>query len=412
MISLKKEKPKNKIVVKKAIMKWARESIGLSIEAVSEKSKIDIEELRKWEDVDSEVKISDLKKLAKTEKRTLSFFFLNNPPTINPIPRDFRTLDSVNVETLSPKVRLAIRKAQRNRKFYAYLLEVTKSEFVKLKPISFNSNPTELAGEFRKYLNISIEEQKGWKSEGFAFNRWIDIIEGSGIPVFQLPFPKQEIRGFCLREDSLPPVIVLNAGDAIRGRIFTLFHEFYHLLLSQKDIDSLVFSKGEKLAHKLIEIKANEFAGSFLVPNEDFLGNEYVKKYLVTKDDRLVTNLVYLYKVSGEVIYRKFVNHGYMSEREYEMKRVELQKWYEREELRKRKKAEEKGQKFVPDYYRDIVKSSSYDLSQKAFAAAAKGVISTNELVTFLNVKLAGLEKVIDKTNQHYAQIKPPSHQQ
>jgi len=396
------EKTKNTILIKNILLKWARESIGFSSKDVAEKTKLPLESIKIWESVDSEIKITDLKKLAKIYKRTLSFFFLKEPPEVSPVPNDFRTLDSVNIETLSSEVRLAIRKAQRNRRFYAYLLEVTETDQIRLPKISFRSDPNEWAIKLRDHLGITIEEQKDWKDEGFAFNRWIDILEKKGVPIFQISLPKKEIRGFCLRENDLPPVIVLNARDAIRGRMFTLFHEFYHLLLSQNDIDSLVESKGEEIAHKLIEMKANEFAGSFLVPNQDFLSNEFTKKYIQLKEDRFITNLVNLYKVSSEVIYRRLVVLGYLSEREYEIKRKELNKKYEQDEIKKKRKMEESRKPFIPDYYRGVLKASSFGLSQRAFSAVSEGKISTNELVTFLDVKLSGLKKIQDKTNQHF----------
>lgn len=397
------EKTKNTILIKCEVLKWARESIGFSLDFVSEKTKLSSEKIKEWENNDSDIKISDLKKLAKIYKRALSFFFLQKPPEISPIPNDFRTLDSVNLETLSADVRLAIRKAQRNRRFYAYLLEATETEQIKLPKISFDTDPSQLSTKLRDHLGIKIEDQKEWESENIALNTWIDAVEQRGVPVFQISLPKKEIRGFCLRENNLPPVIVINSGDAIRGRIFTLFHEFYHLLLSQTDIDSLTHKKGIEIAHKLIEMKANEFAGSFLIPNQEFLGNINTKRFIETKDDKFLFNLVKTYKVSAEVVYRRFVVHGYLSEREYEIKRAELKAKYEQEEIKKRKRMEESEKPYIPDYYRDVLKASSYGLSQKAFSAASEGRISTNDLVTFLDVKLSGIKKVQDKTGQHFS---------
>jgi len=400
------EKKKNTLVIKSLVVKWARESIGFSFEEASTKSKISIDKIKEWESNDTEIKVSDIKKIAKAYKRTLSFFFLSKPPEVNPVPNDFRTLDSVNVETLSPEVRLAIRKAQRNRKFYSYLLEVTNTSHVIFPKINYQHNPSAIAIRFRSHLKIGLNEQKEWPSEGFALNRWIDAIESYGVPVFQISLPKKEIRGFCLRENSLPSVIVLNGSDAIRGRIFTLFHEFYHLLLQQSDIDTLVKTKGEHMAHKLIEMKANEFAGSFLVPDADFLTDPSTIKYIETKEDRFVVNLEKTYKVSPEVIYRRLVILGYLSEKDYLIKREELKQKYTQEELKNKKIQEQREKPFIPDYYLNVAKGSSYSLSQKAFSAVFEGKISTNELVTFLNVKLSGLNKVLDKTNEHYTKGK------
>lgn len=405
------EKVKNTILVKSNLLKWARESIGFSFEETNKITKIPIEKIKEWEEIDSEIKITDIKKIAKAYKRTLSFFFLQNPPEVNPIPKDFRTLDSVDINTLSSEVRLAIRKAQRNRRFYSYLLDVTETDQIKLPKISFDSDVNELSIRLRKYLDIKIEEQKEeWENESFAFNKWINVLEDKGVPVFQIALPIKEIRGFCLRENNLPPIIVLNSRDIIRGRIFTLFHEFYHLLLSQNDIDSLTRTKGESMAHKLIEMKANEFAGSFLVPNDDFISCDLTKRYIKSKEDRYITNLVNLYKVSYEVIYRRLLKFGYMTEQEYKNKREELRKKYEQDEIKKKKKREESTKPFIPDYYRDVLKASSYNLSKKAFSAMSEGKISTNELVTFLDVKLSSLKKIQNKASEYFnKQIRIPS---
>lgn len=398
------EKPKNTILIESAVLKWARESIGFSIEEASEKTKIKADELKRLESESSEIKISDIKKFARAYKRALSFFFLQKPPEDSPVPKDFRTLDSVDIETLSPETRLAIRQAQRKRKFFAHLLQVSGEEPDRLPQIHFNVEPSVVAKKFRQHLGVTIDEQKEWENESFAFNRWIDFVEKKGIPVFQIKLPKKEIRGFCLRENNLPPVIVINARDAIRGRIFTLFHEFYHLLLLQSDINTLVYSRGEKTAHMLIEMKANDFAGSFLVPNEELLKEEYTKQYITTREDRFITHLINLYKVSGEVLCRRLVVNGIMTETAYEQKRKDFLKYYEQEAIKKKQKIEESKKPFIPNYYLDVVKGSSYDLSRKAFSATSEGKISTNELVTFLGVKLSGLKKVLNNTMKHYPQ--------
>ena len=45
----------------------------------------------------------------------------------------------------------------------------------------------------------------------------------------------EEMRGFTIAERRLP-VIVLNAKDSPRGRIFTLMHELTHLMLGQDGV--------------------------------------------------------------------------------------------------------------------------------------------------------------------------------
>ena len=49
----------------------------------------------------------------------------------------------------------------------------------------------------------------------------------------------REMRGLAVSSDSLP-VIVVNATDSPRGQVFTLAHEFIHLLLHQSGLCNLL----------------------------------------------------------------------------------------------------------------------------------------------------------------------------
>ncbi len=121
-----------------------------------------------------------------------------------------------------------------------------------------------------------------------------------------MKLPDGNFRGFCLREDNLPRVIVINSKDSRAGRIFTLIHELCHLFIKQVEIDDLRVGRGEARAHTVVEAFVNEFAGSFLVPDINFKEQEYFKQYQQSKDDILVAKLAKKFKVSEVVILRRF----------------------------------------------------------------------------------------------------------
>ncbi len=174
-----------KITVESSVLSWAREAIGHSLEKAARKTRIDQENLEKWEKETSDISLADIKKIAKVYKRPIAFFFLPSPPQEQPIPSDFGPLDSVRVDEMPQKVRLAIRRAQANRKtirdFFAeeYQLKISRA-------ISLTENPKVLAQNFRTLLNFSISQQFSVKDEKDALAHWIAAVEDQGISVFQM----------------------------------------------------------------------------------------------------------------------------------------------------------------------------------------------------------------------------------
>jgi len=388
---------KNSLTIQSDVLRWARLSLGLSLGDVSEKIKIDTSDLEKWEQEPSDIDIPTIKKLAKTYKRPVTALFLETPPE-GIVPPDFRTLDSVKVESLSEEARLAIRQAQRNRVFFT---ELIGKRSISKKDFRFSEDVSNLAASLRKRIGVTIENQSTW-DKNKALNNWIDLVEGINIPVFQTPLPIEEFRGFCLRGNDLVPAIVLNQRDFTNGRIFSLFHELYHVFLEQRDIDQLKRTKGLEKAHKVIETKANDFAASFLVPKNDFLDNEYVQAFIKTKEVKYVPKIKNYFKVSEDVVYRRFLTFNIISDLEYKEKQKELNEQYKNLRAQKKAKQEKSKKDFIPNYYRDLTYKTGFALGRKAFNALSEGKVTTYDLVNFFNVKTGKLERIKHNVDVHY----------
>ncbi len=72
----------------------------------------------------------------------------------------------------------------------------------------------------------------------------------------------EEMRGFSISDTSFP-TIVINRSDGALGRIFTLLHEFVHIILNKGGLCTL---KKKDIAHFKIEEFCNAVAGAILVP--------------------------------------------------------------------------------------------------------------------------------------------------
>src|SRR5438309_359002 len=88
----------------------------------------------------------------------------------------------------------------------------------------------------REAAGLSTGEPSRRTGDYGPLNAWIVAVEAHDVLVFQTgEVTLEEMRGFALDERRLP-VIVLNAKDAPRGRIFTLMHELTHLMLGQDSV--------------------------------------------------------------------------------------------------------------------------------------------------------------------------------
>jgi len=99
----------------------------------------------------------------------------------------------------------------------------------KIQISALTDDPIRSAREERERMKIDIEQQFLWQNAYQAFNSWKDAIEQLNILVFQFNIPVENARGFSLI-DSNPPVIAVSSKDNILARIFTLFHEYAHII--------------------------------------------------------------------------------------------------------------------------------------------------------------------------------------
>ncbi len=338
-----------KVSVEPAVLTWARESIGMSIEAVVQKIKgITVNTIKEWEKKDSTLKptFAQIERLSTIYKRPLSAFLLPAPPK-EPFPEDFRTLPSKEKQSLKPKTHLAIRKARRFQYSAIELIKELGEESKKL-PIKANlsDNPETLAEKVRIQFGIKGFPRRASFTKETALDEWIKILENNGILVFQISITKnKEIRGFSLIDEDAP-AIVLRRSDETSAKIFTLFHELAHLLLQEGGICDLE----SDVSHERF---CNHFAGAFLVPKGKLLNHSIVKANVQAREwpESFLKDIARDFKVSKEVILRRLWILGLTTKEYYLKKHKEWKSKYK--EFRRGKKNEikiclqERGKKYT-----------------------------------------------------------------
>jgi len=314
--------------VEPRLLVWARETAGKDVGEVAGKLRVSRETVERWESGRERPGLAQLEKLAESVyKRPLAVFFLPEPPAEPPLPRDFRILPSGKEPPLSPRTRLVIRQAQRIRRLtHDMMRELGHETAVSVAEASLSDEPESVAAEVRRTLGVDDRIQSAWRDDDEALWAWTKAVEKTGVLVFQMSFPMEDARGFSLVGGE-PPAIVLNRRDSPRGRIFSLLHEYCHLLLNDGGIckmEEREYRRNEDRVEKF----CNRFAAAVLVPREILLGHPLVGSRGTPGEWREETlgKLASHFKVSKEVVLRRLLTFNLATQHFYEKKREEWKK--------------------------------------------------------------------------------------
>lgn len=380
--------------VNSEVLRWARETSGLDVNDVARKIKrktVTSQTIKFWENGKSSPTYPQLEYLAyKVYKRPLALFFFPEPPKEETPKQSFRTLPDSEISLLEPRLHYLIRQARIMQINLSELNEgvnPAKQQIVKDLTFKPNVSVAKMTKVVREYLNVSLKSQQSWSNFYEAFRGWRNILEENGIFIFKESFNQRlgrgviesEFSGFCLYS-KIFPVIYINNSHSLTRQIFTIFHELAHLLLGTGGVDTrfddyIEDLKGDK---RKIEILCNKFAGSFLVPEDDF--KQQTKG--VSINNLPINKLAKRYYVSREVILRKLFDRGFVSNSFYEEK---VEEW---------SKIKKSKRKNGGDYYKTKAAYLGENYIDLAFSRYLQNRISLDQLSDYLGVKVDNLGKM------------------
>ncbi len=261
--------PREPIVVpvEPAVMQWLRASSGWTPVEVSKRLGVQEDAYAKMEAGEKTPTLRQIELLAKAFHRPVAAFLLPAPPEEPSLPKDFRLIPSDKKE-FSRKMRRVFRRARWLQELSQELMiNLSFSIEPNLGKYKLSDNPATVAAGERQASGITLEQQMKWKDSYKAFSAWRDYLENKNLRVFQISMPPEEARGFSLT-DKKPYLIVVNTADDINARIFTLFHEYAHLLLSETSVCIPEFVAVESNDAARVERWCNRFAAEFLLPQQ------------------------------------------------------------------------------------------------------------------------------------------------
>jgi len=264
------------------ILKWARETAGLTLEDAA--SKLGISDARGESSVDrlsalekgkSEPSRPLLLKMVQHYRRPLLAFYLAEPPKASERGHDFRTLPPDHSRRDDALVDALLRDLKARQEMVRALLEAeeeaTPLPFV--NSMTMRDGTAKVLGSIVEALGLDRQQfRAGVRGDrtapsGFAYLR--QCAEGAGIFVLLVgnlgshhtSMDVELFRGFALA-DPVAPFIAINDQDSEKAWSFTLLHELVHIWLGETGVSGANPSSP-------IEQFCNDVAGQFLLPDAE-----------------------------------------------------------------------------------------------------------------------------------------------
>ncbi|MGV6486773.1 ImmA/IrrE family metallo-endopeptidase [Stenotrophomonas bentonitica] len=377
--------------IQPAVMRWARESIGMSVGDVAARMKRQTADIEAWERGDSAPTYAQLESLAyDLYKRPLAVFFLPAPPKEASPKQEFRTLPDEDIASLSRDTYLHLRRARAYQLGLEELYEGTnpaRSKIWQELKLNLGDNLPSQAHRIRAALGINADVQASWSRDEEALRAWREAIEKSGIFVFKDSFKQEGISGFCLRDDEFPLIYINNSTTKTR-QIFSLLHELAHVLFDMNGISKFDTSYIADLPQRAreVEVFCNAVAAEVLIPSATFERLTQGGPYNIDgQPDTFFSNLARTFGVSREAVLRRFLDRGRATKIFYETKALE---W-----TQQKKEGAGGG-----SWYASKGSYLSDRLLRDVFSRHLRGQLSQEKAADFLGVKasqIPGLEELV-----------------
>lgn len=296
------------IDVAPTVLKWAIEESRINPLIIESKWP----KLKDWINQTSKPTFVQLRDFSDYLKIPFGLLFLNEPPMQTAFEVEFRTLNNEISGKPSKELEDILIDIKYKQNWISDVRKNNGFDPIDLVGFCVSDNTTEFAD-----LNAILDIPKNWflsqKDDDLAFAYLREKIEAKGIFVMlngividdtHRRLPIEEFRAFVLVDDYAP-FIFINRNDSKKAMIFSLIHEFFHILFNTDDILNLYDLQGEVD----LERKINKFTADFLCP-EDFIKENWNDKLEIKENIHEFSDLL---KVSKIVVAIALNSYGIVS---------------------------------------------------------------------------------------------------
>lgn len=375
-------------LVEPAVLRWARESVGLTPLAAARRLGVPDDRVDLWEQGEAQPTVAQLRKAATVYKRPLGVFFLAEPPQDFDAMRDFRRHVDAADGQWSPELHGEYRRAQIQRENALELFELEDEQPPTSWRIDDLPQDTEAAGSVaraRLLAHAVLPLPSGVGTPYGHLNAWTAALEEVGVLVLATSrggVAPREMRAFSLYFDTLP-IIVANGADGARGRLFSMLHEYAHLILHTSGLCDTVTDPRATTPDRQLEARCNAVAAAVLMPAGEVLAQPLVVARASRPEGWTYDDLraaAAPFGVSAEAFLRRLATLGRTTPTFYQRRREEFLAAYEADEAQTRASG--------GNWYRNTARDLGKGYVRRITDAYLRRAIDSYTAASYLNVKV------------------------
>jgi len=211
-----------------SVVAWAIRESGYSISALALMLGLRDEVIVSWTE-GARPDLSDFRRFAAAVQRPMAAFLLPKPPSATAPAVKFRHSKATPARELNPEERRRIREATRLQEVTSWIAREVGAAAPDVASFTTKDDPEQVGRVIRDRTGISVGTQLSWSSGANAVRAWREAVESCGVTVLMVPMGEESCRGFSMWDDRAP-LIAVNTAWLPEARVFTLFHEFAHLV--------------------------------------------------------------------------------------------------------------------------------------------------------------------------------------
>ena len=246
-------------------LREAREACGLTQQQVGEKLGVSRATVAQMELGNREVSSLELDRLAWLYGRDIRSFLA---PEFS--PEDALTVlfragpDLAGNEAVADELRRCITLG-REISNLEKLLDIERDYLVPAQyPLGVPANRWEA---IRQGTHVAQEERRRLDLGDAAIPDVAELLESQGVRAITLPLP-EDVSGLTIREEGVGILVLANERHGVLRRRFSYAHEYAHVLLDRDRVGTISRAADRD---ELLEVRANAFAASFLMPEAGVL---------------------------------------------------------------------------------------------------------------------------------------------
>jgi Zn-dependent peptidase ImmA (M78 family)/DNA-binding XRE family transcriptional regulator len=342
-------------------LRQAREAVALTPDSTAREIGVPEDTLLAWEAGTDEPSVEQVEALARIYGRSVDYFLAERPG----LPREvFLRVASSELQSHLP---LDVRKVLVEfEELCRYEWELERLSGVE-NPVLFSPQVTaparELAEFERRRLGLDTQPARNLR----------DRLGQQGIRIFWLPLP-EGFSGLSWWHKVYGPCILANFDDSPGRRVFTMAHEYAHLLASSSESVTIC-----DLSEIDEERAANLFAALFLMPEEDL--RAYWTSHTVAEapiDAAFIDTMAKRYDVSREALAIRLEEIGLLPNAHWLLENAPRVRSYGKRRPNWRRS---RGERFV----------------KRALHAHSRGILSIGKLAELLGTDLRTAIKAVSE---------------